>query len=304
MSVHMGTEQSDEMVQCCGRRKSWGAAALAVLVLAALMPVEAPAAKSKYHLFNPTPEEQMRELSTDRPDQTESPYTVDAGHFQIEMDVANGTIDRDQSNGGDVRSQVWGFGGINLKAGLFNNVDIQFVLEGHVDSHVKDRVLGASADDDGFGEVQTRLKVNLWGNDGGKTAFAIMPFIKWPLPQTALRNGKTEGGIILPLAVELPAGWGLGLMTEVDFVRDGSSAFDTEYLNTVTFSHDIVGDLGGYVEFAALFTPESDAQWQGQIDVGFTYGLDENTQLDIGCNFGVTSVAPDYNPFVGLTLRF
>ena len=70
----------------------------------------------------------MRELSTDRPDQTESPYTVDAGHFQIEMDVANGTIDRDQSNSGDVRSQVWNFGGLNLKAGLFNNVDLQFVL--------------------------------------------------------------------------------------------------------------------------------------------------------------------------------
>lgn len=262
------------------------------------------AGKSHYHLFNPTPRELLRELSTDRPDQTESPYTVDAGRFQIEMDVANGTIDRDQSNGGDVRSQVWNFGGVNLKAGLFNNVDLQFVLDGYVDSHVEDRVANQVADDSGFGEVQTRLKINLWGNDGGKTAFAIMPFVKWPLPQTALRNGKTEGGVILPLGVELPAGWGMGLMTEVDFVRDGSNAFDTEYFNTVTFSHDIVGDLGGYIEFAALFTPESDAQWQGQLDVGLTYGLGEATQLDIGCNFGVTSVAPDYNPFIGVTRRF
>lgn len=265
---------------------------------------DAAPGKAQYHLFNPTPRDLMREMSTDRPDQTESPYTVDAGHFQIEMDAANGTIDRDQSNGGDVRSQVWNFGGLNLKAGLLNNVDIQFVLDGYVDSHVKDWVANQVADDSGFGEVQTRLKINLWGNDGGKTAFAIMPFVKWPLPQTALRNGKTEGGIILPLGVELPAGWGMGLMTEVDFVRDGSNAFDTEYFNTVTFSHDIFGALGGYVEFAALFTPESDAQWQGQLDVGLTYGLNENTQLDLGCNFGVTSVAPDYNPFVGLTLRF
>lgn len=260
--------------------------------------------KSQYHLFNPTPRDQMRELSTDRPDQTESPYTVDAGHFQIEMDVANGTLDHDKANGADVQSQVWGFGGLNLKAGLLNNVDLQVVLDGYVDARSKDYVANTSVRDSGFGDVQTRLKINLWGNDGGKTAFAIMPFVKWPLPQTALRNGKTEGGIILPLAIELPAGWGMGLMTEVDFVRDGSNAFDTEYFNTATFSHDIVGNLGGYVEFAALFTPESDAQWQGQIDVGVTYGLNENTQLDIGCNFGVTSVAPDYNPFVGLTLRF
>ena len=260
--------------------------------------------KGTFHIFNPTPRDQMRDLSTDRPDQTESPYTVDAGHFQMEMDFANGVMDRDRSGGGDVRSQIWGFGGVNLKAGLLNNVDIQFVLDGYVDSRVKDRVTGSVTDDSGFGDVQTRLKINLWGNDGGATAFGIMPFINWPLSQSSLRNGYTEGGVIFPLAVELPRGWGMGLMTEVDFVRDEGGGHDTEYFNTITFGHDIAGNLGGYVEFAALFTPESDAQWQGQVGVGFTYGLNANTQFDLGCNFGVTRVAPDFNPFVGITRRF
>ena len=36
----------------------------------------------------------MREMSTDRPDKTESPYTVDAGHFQVEMDVLTYSYDR------------------------------------------------------------------------------------------------------------------------------------------------------------------------------------------------------------------
>ena len=40
--------------------------------------------KSDYTLFNPTPRDRLREMSTDRPDKTESPFTVDAGHFQIE----------------------------------------------------------------------------------------------------------------------------------------------------------------------------------------------------------------------------
>ncbi len=275
-----------------------------VLLCTALAQANETADKSGYHLFNPTPRELMRELSTDRPDQTESPYTVDAGHFQLEMDFANGVIDRDRSNGGDVRSQIWNFGGVNLKAGLLNNVDIQFVLDGYVRSHEKDQVANQVTDNSGFGEVQTRLKINVWGNDGGRTAFAIMPFVKWSLSQTSLRNGKTEGGVILPLAVELPRGWGMGVMTEFDFVHDGGGGYDTEYFNTITFSHDIAGNLGGYVEFAALITPESGADWQGQVDVGFTYGLDENTQLDFGCNFGVTKSAPDYNPFAGISVRF
>ena len=49
--------------------------------------------KSSYTIFNPVPRDLMRELTPDRPDKTESPYTVDAGHFQLEMDFANFTLD-------------------------------------------------------------------------------------------------------------------------------------------------------------------------------------------------------------------
>ncbi|WP_375396658.1 hypothetical protein [uncultured Sphingomonas sp.] len=38
--------------------------------------------KSQYTLFDPTPRAAMRPFSTDRPDTTESPYTVDAGIFR------------------------------------------------------------------------------------------------------------------------------------------------------------------------------------------------------------------------------
>jgi hypothetical protein len=48
----------------------------------------APADKWQYHLLRPTPAELIPEMSTDRPDKTESPYTVDAGHFQVELDVS------------------------------------------------------------------------------------------------------------------------------------------------------------------------------------------------------------------------
>ena len=63
--------------------------------------------KNQYHLFNPTPPERMRELSTDRPDQTESPHTVDAGHFQLEMDFVSAAFDRDDSGRADVRTESW-----------------------------------------------------------------------------------------------------------------------------------------------------------------------------------------------------
>jgi len=260
--------------------------------------------KSRFHLFNPTPHELLRELSTDRPDQTESPYTVDAGHVQLEWDLANAALDRHRSNGDDISTFAYGVGGVNAKVGLLNQVDLQWVLDGQVDSRTTDHSAGTVVKASGFGEVQTRLKINLWGNDGGTTALAVMPFVKWLLPSSAVRNGKIEGGLILPFGMDLGGGWGLGAQAEVDVVHDGNEGHDFEYFNTVTVGRDLIGNLAFYVEFAALVTPESGGAWQGQVDLGFTYGIGENIQLDLGCNFGVTDSAPDYNPFMGFTVRF
>ena len=70
-------------------------AALALLLVPSSSAADQPAPdKSAYTLTNRTPEAQLRELNTDRPDLTESPYTVDAGHFQIEMDLVTFTDDR------------------------------------------------------------------------------------------------------------------------------------------------------------------------------------------------------------------
>jgi hypothetical protein len=43
--------------------------------------------KSQYTLFNPTPANCLREFDPDRPDVTDSPFTVDAGHIQFESSL-------------------------------------------------------------------------------------------------------------------------------------------------------------------------------------------------------------------------
>ncbi len=164
--------------------------------------------RSQYDLFTSTPREKMRELNTDRPEKTESAYAVDAGHFQIESDLVTFSHDCDTIGGGDTRVDAWSVASLNLKAGLLNWMDVQWVIESF--SHVRtvDRVPNTRSTQRGFGDLTTRLKMNVWGNDGGHTAFAIMPYVKAPTSQVQLGNGAWEGGFILPLAVELPAGAG------------------------------------------------------------------------------------------------
>lgn len=262
--------------------------------------------KTAYSLFNPTPADQLRELSTDRPDQTESAFTVDAGRFQVEMDLFSYTRDHDKEAGADTISEDWSITTLNLKAGLLHNVDFQLMLAPYSHTRTHDRTTGDRTRADGFGDITTRLKYNVWGNDGDtKTALALMPFLKIPTAKRSMGNNAVEAGLIVPLAVPLPWGWSMGLMTEFDLLRNSTdSDYHVDFVNSITFSHDITDKLGGYVEFFTVTSSENDVPWQGQFDAGLTYGLTDNVQLDAGINIGVTKSAPDWQPFVGLSFRF
>ncbi len=263
--------------------------------------VKPPPDKSGYNLFNPTPDTLMRELTPDRPDKTESPYTVDAGHFQIEMDLARFT--QDESAG--VRVKTWNVAPLNFKVGLFNQADFQLIYDNYVNVRTEDGPAQTTGTQSGFGDLTARLKINLWGDDGGTTAFGLLPFVKFPVNTGHMGNSLVEGGLILPLAVKLPAGWDMGLETGVSALRNGNdNGRHAEFLNSATFDHDIIGKLGGYVEFFSDVSTERGAGWVGTVDIGLTYNVTDNVQVDTGVNFGVTRAADDEEFFAGLTVRF
>lgn len=261
--------------------------------------------KSGYNLFRPTPDALLREMATDRPDKTESAYTVDAGHWQIEMDLVTYTYDRASGGGENLTLEGWAIAPINMKVGVLNNVDLQLIAETYNIQSTKDRSTNSSTRLSGFGDLLLRCKTNLWGNDGGPTALSVMPFVKFPTNQNGLGNNAVEGGVIFPFAMDLPADWGFGAQVEVDYIQDsGSSDYHGELLNTVTVSHDIVGKLGGYVELFSNVSAESGAKWIATFDFGFTYAVTRDIQLDAGLNIGLTDAADDLNPFIGLSMRY
>jgi hypothetical protein len=264
---------------------------------------EPPIDKSQFHLFNPTPSQYLREMSTDRPDKTESAYTVDAGHFQLEMDLVSYARDEERIGGTTSKVDAWAVAPINLKIGLCNQADLQLILQTYNDVRVRSG--GVTQTLRGYGDTLVRIKWNFWGNDGGPTAMAAMPYVKLPTSQDDLGNNSVEGGLILPFAASLPWGFGLGVMTQFDAARDeGGDGHHAEFINSITLSHDIAGKLGGYVEFFSLVRAENRSDWAGTFDMGLTYGLTESIQLDTGVNIGVTKAANDVNPFLGLSWRF
>jgi hypothetical protein len=245
-------------------------------------------------------QQKLRELSTDRPDRTESPYTVDARHIQVEMDALN-LVDGVRDGSG---SRSIGFGAVNAKIGLSRNIDIQFVTQLlSVDRQEIAGVFGPKSVS-GASDLTTRLKINLWGDDEGRTAFAVMPYVTCLLSRPADER-TLSGGLILPLALDLGAGWGMGLMSELDIVpRESGSGHRLNAMHSVTVSHDIAGPFGGYGELAAETITTDRMRLVPTGDVGLTIAPTANLQFDLGANLGLNRYADRLTAFVGVSRRY
>ena len=232
--------------------------------------------------------EELRPLSTDRPDTTESPYTVDAGHFQFEMELAAWAKDG--------RERELTLGELNAKVGLDKATDLQVVLPFY--THVR-------GGDEGFGDIEIRLKRNLWGNDEGATALALMPFIKLPTAHNDLGNDEFEGGLILPFAFEGPAGWSCAVMAEGDIEadEDGSGHHFTA-VTSATTSHDLSENTAAFFELVSVLSADSGADWEAYFNTGMTWAVTPTWQIDGGVRLGLTDAATDFTPFLGLSTKF
>ena len=74
------------------------------------------------------PKAALRDLETDRPDATESPVTVDKGHFQFETTFLGFSRNDDAGT----RTETLGVMESNLKYGLCNNTDLQLAFTPYV----------------------------------------------------------------------------------------------------------------------------------------------------------------------------
>lgn len=268
----------------------------------ALLMIAPGAAHSQhYSLLHRTPRSEARSLATDRPDRTESAHTIPAGWVQLETSVVAWSRDREA----DAATSDLGVAQLNLKVGLLPDVDLQLVTELWSQQTVRgaDGALLASAS--GQGLLMGRLKVNVWGNDSGRSALAIMPFVG------AVREDATPGahaerrgvaGIIAPFGLDLGGDWSLGVQVELDVAEDGVGTWRAIWVQSATVGRPIVGPLAAYLELFHASGGGDAHELTG--DTGLTLGLTDDLQLDAGVNLGLSDAADGVSPFLGLAVRF
>jgi len=237
----------------------------------------------------------LREMTTDRPDATESPFTVDPGHVQLEMDFGNFSRDREAG----VKVTEWETLPFNLRFGMSENFEAGiFVAPYH---RTVETAAGVRTPAAGFGDIGLRAKWNVTGNEGADFAWGLMADLKLPTAATGLGNGHWEGALTLPTAFELGGGWGGGAMTSLGLVFDDADRRRAVWVNTFTVGHDLTDNVGGFLEVTSEVGVGSHV---ATFNVGLTFSLDANTQFDCGVNLGISRSAPDVVGFAGISRRY
>lgn len=240
--------------------------------------------------------EAVRPMSTDRPDTTESAYTVPAGMFQVEMSFFDYSRDADRG----MVSDQWIYAQANLKAGLTQSADLQVIVNSHAIAGESER--GDSMRTSGFGDITVRLKQNLWGNDRGSTAFALMPYVTIPT-HTRVSGAEWAGGLIAPLSITISDRVVVGLMAQADLVHDSdTNGYDLQWLHSATVGIALTEKLGTYLEIVGI--AGEDADYQGIFDAGLTLAVNEALIFDAGVRIGLNRPAPEFGLFTGVSFRF
>jgi len=254
------------------------------------------AEQTNFSLFNPVPHTQMREMETDRPDVTESPFTIDAGHFQLETDLVRTIREKTETT----QTNTFLINQMNLKIGITGSTAIQIGFQTYGKQREKELETNEKTTTDGHGDFTFRIKQNLIGNDGGNFALSLLPYVKFPTSK--YEDSRFEGGLIIPMQYKLPGEWNLGFQVEVDRLKDqDEQAMHTEFLQTLTISHSIIKGVDGIAE--TYYTYDFKAhQFSNYINAALQIDVARDFKLDAGLNLGIQHTAAKHF-FVGASVR-
>lgn len=240
----------------------------------------------------------LRELTTDRPDTTESPFTIDPGHFQIETTIFGFARERRDASGNQAES--FEFATTNVRIGLTRSFEVNLVVHPYGIASPG----GGATGSNGIGAFDIRAKLNLWGNDGGKTAFAILPYVSLPTDRdNGISPVDVEYGVLLPLSIDLGGRFGLGLNAGFNARREErTDPYRFFGVGTASLAVAWNDRIGSYYEVAVEAGGGRPASTS--LNTGITWLARDNLQFDAGTQFGVSGDAAAFAPFVGFSVRF
>lgn len=243
---------------------------------------------------------QQAPICTDRPTKANATCTVPKDQWQIETDIGNVIVDRQD----DTRTETLYFTNPTLKYGIGDRTDLQLNWAPGIRVRTTDRTTGEQQSLSGAGDIYLRLKTRFIEND--RVSVAVIPFVKAPTARAGIGNRMWEGGVVLPVAVTLPASFTLTFGPEVDALGDADgSGRHAAIVNLVNLSHPLGSRASLVVEYWTMSNRDpAGTVKQSSADIAVSWLVTPKLQLDAGTNIGLNNATPDSQVYIGLSRRF
>jgi hypothetical protein len=210
-----------------------------------------------------------QQISTDRPDQTESSSTVPLKLFQVESGVFYGK--RDELNETVTHYML---PSTLFRIGLLKGLELRVLSQ-------FEQLSDKSSRQNGISDIEIGAKVQFFNRETSNSKYAALSHLVLPTGSKGLTNFAY--GSISKLCVSHTLSEFTEIGYNIGYNYYGVGNGDLTY--SLAFNIDLNGKIGLYVEPFGEFADFND--WKSNLDAGFTYLILDNLQFDFSFGTGL-----------------
>lgn len=247
--------------------------------------------------------QEIEDIVTDRPDQTESSETLPKGFVQVEL---GGDYEHDKTGGEDLLNPARGTRIITAPAvlirwGIINNVELRFSSE-YISSKVTSDLMtitesSVSGTTSGIRDLGVGTKIKLFTEQKARPDAAFLFTLHIPVNnELSPEDVASEFRFAFShtLTKKLSLSYNLGGVWD----GDSPSPFG---IYTISLGTDLASSVAAYIELYGFSTKHQLPDHR--LDGGLTFLFARNLQADLSGGVGLSEVSPDFFFGLGLSLR-
>jgi len=237
-------------------------------------------------------------INPDRPNVADSSQVVGRGRVQLEIGA---NWDRERDNDPHLRTVSTP---TLLRFGLGESTELRIASDGRSVQHDIDPASGARTTSAGWAATSVGFKWHLADGEGVRPALGLSGNVTLPSGSPALRVKRFLPQATLSAEWDLPDDWSLALMPGAGTDVDESSAHYSYGILAASLGKKFSERAQGFFELAApQIASASHGGKQMQVDVGVSWLLNNDCQVDAMLVRGLNRNTPDFSLAFGLSVR-
>ena len=238
-------------------------------------------------------------LESDRPDFTEGTATVGRGRLQIE-----GGYTFTQAESGDPTADKHDLPELRLRYGIAERLELRLAWdEGMVfDRHI-DGDTGRTISESGSSDLNFGFKYAITKQHGWRPQTSILAAATFPVGSPGFSSRQVDAEINYLYGWELTKRLSLNCSTGSEWTAESGNHY-SQFHQSASLVYELTERLHVFNEWYAFFRRDfSDNRPQHNYDVGVTYLVTPNFQLDWRAGMGLNDAADGFLTGCGLTIR-